>query len=150
MRAVIAFAVAACAAAAVAVPALGDGPVPGTPGTSSCRGQTVVYLAQQEKLGFIDANGLGGLVHYAASYGQTLSVQDLQELAETYCGGPQPPTPGTAGCHGQMLKYLASLGAANDVQAARGVGQLARFLTESGAPTTVQGLQQLADAYCGS
>jgi hypothetical protein len=56
---------------------------------------------------------------------------------------PEPGVPGTAGCRGQTIAYIAQLARAEDVAGANGLGGVARFDGMS-----VKDLQALADTYC--
>jgi hypothetical protein len=62
--------------------------------------------------------------------------------------GAKEPVPGEPNCHGQFIAFLAQLGKTSGEQRARGLGQLAKFFSEFGEPTTVQDLQRLAREFC--
>jgi hypothetical protein len=56
---------------------------------------------------------------------------------------PEPGVPGTPGCRGQTVAYIAQVARSEDVAGANGLGGVARFDGMS-----VKDLQALADAYC--
>jgi len=86
MRKLTAAAFAVGAVGLAAAPALAGGSQPGTPGEPRCHGQTVAYLAQLAgSAGISGANGLGGLARYLAANGDSLSVPQLQQIADQYC-----------------------------------------------------------------
>jgi hypothetical protein len=82
----------------------------------------------------------------------------LSILAATLCaavavtpalGKVKEPVPGEPNCHGLFVAFvLAQLGKNAGEQRARGLGQLAKFFSEFGEPTTVQDLQRLAREFC--
>jgi hypothetical protein len=60
----------------------------------------------------------------------------------------EPGVPGQPNCKGQTIAFLAQLGKMSGEQRARGLGQLAKFFSASGEPTTVQDLHTLAEEFC--
>ena len=77
--------------AAVAGSAAGrDRSRPGTPGTANCKGQTVAFVAQAAKNGYLDDayRGIGGVGRATG-----LSNQQIHAIIDAYCAGTLvPPT----------------------------------------------------------
>ena len=71
--------------AGVASAAGPDHLTPGTPGTASCKGQTVAYLAQAAKNGLIDDafHGIGGI-----GRGADLSSAQIMAVVDAFCAAP--------------------------------------------------------------
>jgi len=60
---------------------------PGTPGTPSCKGQTMAFLAQEQKNGLIDeglhAMGIGNISRAAE-----LTVPEVKAIVDAFCAAP--------------------------------------------------------------
>jgi hypothetical protein len=62
----------------------------GTPGTKSCAGHTMAYIAQElQDESWLDKNlrGIGGYVRYQNSYGLDWTVADVRSAVAWWCSG---------------------------------------------------------------
>ena len=83
MKSLTATVLALVVSVAAAHSAAPDKTAPGTPGTPNCKGQTIAFIAQAAKNGFIpeEFRGIGGVSRLSG-----LSNQEIMAIVDAYCG----------------------------------------------------------------